>query len=75
MAGNVDGCGSFWSDLIAIVLRLFLRGVQFFATSRVVSTSPPDASTRTPNLDHILVTENGFWRRFCGAWRSLHGGS
>jgi hypothetical protein len=30
----------FWSDLIAIVLRLLLRGVQFFATSRAVSASP-----------------------------------
>jgi hypothetical protein len=40
----------FWSDLIAIVLRLFLRGVQFFATSRVVSASPTGASTRIPNL-------------------------
>jgi hypothetical protein len=39
-----------WSDLIAIVLRLFLRGVQFFAASRVVSASPTGASTRIPNL-------------------------
>jgi hypothetical protein len=36
----------FWSDLIGIVLRLFLRSVQFFATSRVVSASPAGASTR-----------------------------
>jgi hypothetical protein len=48
----------FWSDLIVIVLRLFLRGVQFFATSRVVSAPPTGASMCIPNLDHILVTED-----------------
>jgi hypothetical protein len=44
----------FWSDLIAIVLRLFLRGAQFFATSRVVSASPTGASTRTPTLIAVM---------------------